>query len=150
MLSDYASQYCVNRVSEREKKTTVHSLRLADLESPSGTETRGVFSLSASDLHEVYTSRAKQSQEIREGTNSPWFRSLIQPLVLSEWLMVWMGGRAAASQPQHQHPQADHVGTHVPENADAFHRPGWALRWRPGAACGPCGMRQTWTPCLGC
>lgn len=43
----------------------------------------------------------------------------------------------------HQHPQADHVRTHVPENADAPHGPGWALRWRAGPACGPSGMRQT-------
>lgn len=28
----------------------------------------------------------------------------------------------------HQHPQADHVRSHVPENADASHRPGWALQ----------------------
>lgn len=27
----------------------------------------------------------------------------------------------------HQHPQADHVRTHVPENADASHRPGDGL-----------------------
>lgn len=57
-----------------------------------------------------------------------------------------MGGRAAASQPQQstslQHPQADHVRTHVPENADASRRPGWALQWGTGPACGLSGMRQ--------
>lgn len=46
-----------------------------------------------------------------------------------EWLTVYKGGRAA-SQPQHQHPQADHVGSHVPP-----HGPGWALR------CGTCAHR---------
>lgn len=39
--------------------------------------------------------------------------------------------------------RADHVRTHVPENADASHRPGWALRWRAAPACGLDEMRQT-------
>lgn len=126
-------------VSVRKIARTVHSLRLADLESPSGNEMRRVFlsqrSALTSDLHEAYTCRAKQSQEIREGINflfsDPSFRlRWTASAPLSLWMKVWMGGQAAASQPQHQHPQADHVGTHVPENADASsHRPGWALRW---------------------
>lgn len=64
-----------------------------------------------------------------------------------------MDGRTAASQPQHstsqhQHPQADHVRTHVPENADASppHKRGWALQWRTGTACGESGDATDITP----
>lgn len=35
----------------------------------------------------------------------------------------------------HQLPQADHVRGHVPENADASHRPGWALQRSSGGTC---------------
>lgn len=40
------------------------------------------------------------------------------------------------------HPQADHVRTHVPGNADASYRPGWAMRWRSESACGVNVARQ--------
>lgn len=58
-------------------------------------------------------------------------------LSLCEWTQGlmdrWVGGQQhhsrSVSTSLHQHPQADHVRTHVPENADASHRPGWALQW---------------------
>ncbi len=37
------------------------------------------------------------------------------------------GGSITAAAGLHQHPQADHVRAHVPENADASHRPGDGL-----------------------
>lgn len=60
------------------------------------------------------------------------------------WLGRWVGGQQhrsrSVSTSLHQHPQADHVRNHVPENADASHRPGWALQWGPGlyADCAGC------------
>lgn len=52
----------------------------------------------------------------------------------------WVGGQQhhsrSVSTSLHQHPQADHVRTHVPENADASHRPGWALQWGNGTCMG--------------
>ena len=49
------------------------------------------------------------------------------------WMDEWAGRQHHSRSGLHQHPQADHVRTHVPENADASRRPGWALRWRPHA-----------------
>lgn len=143
-------------VSVRKIARTVYSLRLADLESPSGTDIRRVFLCphirSPRGLHMHIPSKKTKSWD-QGGTNLFLLRSPIQTAavvrhsarssVTLDAVDAWMGGRAAASQPQHQHPQADHVGTHVLENADAPHRPGWALRWRTGAACGLSGMRQS-------
>ncbi|KAL7405401.1 hypothetical protein ABVT39_000095 [Epinephelus coioides] len=55
-------------------RTVAHSLRLADLEGPSGTDMRRVFSLfSCPPSHPISTRlthpKQKQSQEIKEGTN---------------------------------------------------------------------------------
>lgn len=59
----------------------------------------------------------------------------------------WMDGRAgssitAAAESLHQHPQTDHVGTHVPKNADGSHGLGWALRWRNSM-----GLHADWAGC---
>lgn len=107
-------------------------------------------------LQEAYTSRAKQG--INEGAIFPLsdLSFKLRFVSYSAWSSLtvdavngWMGGRAGGRQHHsrsslHQHPQTDHVRTHVPEIAEGCHRPGWALRWRAETACGLNGMRQTW------
>lgn len=141
---------------------TVRSLRLADLEKSIWHPDR-VF-LSQRSAPQIWSPRGSHIQRKTKSRRYSPCRSLIRtaaPAGARSSLAVdavngrrdgWAGRQQHHSRSGlHQHPQADHVGTHVPENADASHRPGWALRWKTGAACGLSGMRQTWkaTHCLG-
>lgn len=153
-------QALVVSVRKEDKKNlarTVHSLRLADLESPSGTAMRwvSVYQLTYPEQNRVKSTEGTVflclylSFKVRLVSHTtPGHLSL--SLSLCEWTQGWMdrwvGGQQhhsrSVSTSLHQHPQADHVRTHVPENADASHRPGWALQWGTGPVCGLCGMRQ--------
>lgn len=149
---------CISRVSEKNRSDGSLTAACRFKESPSGTEMRRVFlcyrSALSADPHEAYAPRAKTKPRLTRRHRSlclyPSFR-LRSASSLSSSLDAVNGGRGGWAGGQqhhsrsglHQHPQADHVRAHVPENADASHGPGWALRWRTGPACGLSGMRQT-------
>lgn len=144
-----------------------HSLRLADLESPSGTEMR-MFSLSAVLPHIIITFPPRErgstsdirvkKAEARRRVFLPLCKSLSFRLRLVSrsalvlwrlWMdgwgwMGWAGRRAAASQPQQVYIsilQADHVRAHVSENADA------SLAGRDGLCDGELELHADWTGC---
>lgn len=124
LFADYATRYCISRVSEKNPRDRSHSLRMADLESPFGTEMRLVSPLGPeSHQHHIppreapaaAAPAASRCGSCLQGAVLFFsrFKSLIQTAAGCpaapgccggcEWTDEgdgWMGGRAAASQPQ--------------------------------------------------
>lgn len=111
LSSDYDTQNCISRVSEKIPRPG-HSLRLADLGSPSGTKTSTVFSLSAltAPLREASASKTKSRDQGRHyfpicSNRSFRLRLGARPCLIAvngTRGRVLVGGQAAAaaSQPQ--------------------------------------------------
>lgn len=150
--------------SVRKIAGTVHSLRLADLKKVHlAQRCAGCFSPRSppSQLISMRLTHPQQNKvkiitkalfflclypyfRLRSASHSAWSSLSYSVDAVNERRGGWAGRQQHHSRSSlHQHPQTDHVRAHVPENADASHRPGWALRWRTGPACGLSGMRQT-------